>query len=241
MKQAGYELLKMMGDLDSALIQEAATPLTPAEIMPDGDTGESFPVGGRKSLILRRVLTVAAAVSLIACLVFGMLAVLRLEQENEDVPDDQASCNVPLYSGDDLQAFIEHWLEDPAGQATDFLVVPVLRSDAYSFDGVQEFENKYLYYFRPTENADDLDGTIRIYFNKETGATFEGFVDQHDLTVQNGMAYHDRTNSWAIDCRGLLLHIDFPRLEDADRFSTVTDLFSFVVYTADGESYTIID
>ena len=242
MKQNGYELLKLMGELDSELIQEAAVPLTPAEMTIDGDRRGPVETG-RKSRLMRRVLMMAAAVGLLGCLVIGMLAVLKLERGENTDPGYDASVREPIYSGDDLQAFIDYWLESHGGQGSDFLVVPVLRSEAYVFDGVTENEYKYLYYFRPAECEGDYKGTIRIYLNKENGATFEGVVDRFDLTVHDGRAYYERPNacSWFIDCQGVLLHIDLPLFAGADRFSAVTDLFSFVVYTADGESYTVID
>ena len=77
MKKKGYELLKLMGELDSALIQEAAEPLTPAEILSDGDGGEGSTADGSKSRMLRRVFLMAAAIALIGCLTAGMLGVWK--------------------------------------------------------------------------------------------------------------------------------------------------------------------
>lgn len=240
MKKKGYELLKLMGDLDSTLIQEAAEPLTPAEISSDGDGGECSTAVGSKSRLLRRAFLMAAAVALIGCLTVGMLGVWKRAQEQEAVSDVEGSCKDFLYSGDDLQDFIDYWLENNAGQKNDFLVVPVLRSDAYTFSSVNENEHRYEYGFKSVESGKEYD-FIRIYFSKENGATIEGVTGQFGLTFRNGRAYYERANVWFIDCQGVLLFVKFPHKENAKGFSSVTNLFSFDVYTSDGETYTIID
>jgi hypothetical protein len=80
-----------------------------------------------------------------------------------------------------------------------------------------------------------------MYFYKENGATIEGVTGQFGLTFRDGRAYYERANAWFIDCQGVLLSVTFPHQENAKGFNSVTNLFSFDVYTADGETYTIID
>jgi hypothetical protein len=138
----------------------------------------------------------------------------------------------PIYSGQNMADFISYW------QNSHFLVVPILKTDTYTLGQIEEDRSAYRFTFTPTDKGEsDYGRSIRVYVSKPGGATMEGVTEQLDLTFKNGKAYHERTNSWFIDCNGTLLHVDLPPMKNANHFSTVTDLFSFVVYTTDGEQH----
>ena len=119
MTQPGYELLKIMNDLDGSLIEEAAEPLTPVEV--SAAKGVLWVVRQKKHR-LRKALMIAATVALIGCMVIGGLGVWKYVEEKNVPPDGDASCRAPIYSGNSLEEFLGYW------QESHFLVIPVLRS-----------------------------------------------------------------------------------------------------------------
>ncbi len=224
MKQTENQLLNLIGGLDDLFIEEAAAPLTPAEFTPTT----------RKSRLVRKLLLIAASVALMGCLALGTIGIWKTTQESASGNAD--ACRGPLYSGQSMEEFISYW------QNSHFLVIPTSKTDAYTLETIWEDENAYRFTFTSTDTGDSNDRhSIRVYVSKPGGATMEGVTGQFNLTVQNGRAYHARTNSWFIDCNGTLLTIDLPPLKNANRFSTVTDLFSFTVHTTDGKQNTILE
>ena len=120
MKQAGQTLLHIIGDLDEAIISEAAEPMTPS--------------ARKKGFFLRRMAVIAAAVLLLCGLAVG--TVLILDRRSPGVSAEK----VPLCVTDDLEEFVEHWEATHAEQGMDFLVVPVLKTDRYRFVRAEENE-----------------------------------------------------------------------------------------------------
>ena len=213
MNHKGYEMLKLVGDLDSLLIIEAAEPLSPTPT---------------KKHLARRILQIAATLCMIGCLAVAMPGLWKWVQEPPADPTDNAK--EPLYSGSSLEDFLAYWQESHT------VIVPTPRSDDYVLVGVTESENNYIYTFYPADGEEyPFHRAIRIYCSKENGATVEGVTKQFDLTFRNGRAYSERACTWFIDCHEGLISIAFPRTEGTIPFSRVTDLFSFSVYTADGE------
>ena len=220
MKQTDNHLLNLIGGLDDMLIEEAAAPLTPVEFAP----------APRTSRLARKILLIAASIALLGCLALGTMGIWRITEDSASGNSDP--CRGPLYSGQSMEEFIDYW------QNTHFLVIPTPKTDAYTLETIWEDERAYRFTFTPTDKGEsDYGRSIRVSVSKPGGATMEGVTAQFNLTVKNGKAYHERTNSWFIDCNGTLLTIDLPPIKNAHNFSTVTDLFSFVIYTTDGECH----
>ena len=179
MKQAGQTLLHIIGDLDEAMIAEAAEPMTPS--------------ARKKGFFLRRMAVIAAAVLLLCGLAVG--TVLILDQRSPGVSSEKE----PLRITEDLEEFVAHWQATHAEQGMDFLVVPVCKTDEFIF--VRAHENEYYYFYRymPTGTVSDSSGIspslydvgIEISLSKSDGS-YAAVLDQFDLTDRNGRAYYER-------------------------------------------------
>ena len=227
MKQAGQTLLHIIGDLDEAMIAEAAEPMTPS--------------ARKKGFFLRRAAVIAAAVLLLCGLAVG--TVLVLDRRNPGVSAEK----VPLCVTDDLEEFVEHWEATHAEQGMDFLVVPVLKTDRYRFVMAEENDYNYFYYFMPASAASGSQGLppsfydmgIEISLSKSDGS-YAAVLDQFDLTDRNGRAYYEHEHRdeviWFINYNGHDLAVRFfnaASLRDPENFHTVSDLFEFLVFTED--------
>ena len=226
MKQAGQTLLHIIGDLDEAIIAEAAEPMTPS--------------ARKKGFFLRRAAVIAAAVLLLCGLAVG--TVMILDQRNPGVSAEK----VPLCVTDDLQEFVEHWQATHAEQGTDFLVVPVCKTGEFTFTRAEENDHYYSYHFMPTETVSDSSGIspslydvrIEISLSKSDGS-YAAVLDQFDLTDRGGKAFYahgDQSKIWFINYSGHRLSVRFfnaAALQDPEDFRTVTDLFEFLVFTED--------
>lgn len=236
----GTVLLQAIGELDEALIAEAAEPMTPS---PTDYLMELTPkqiIPKKKGLVLRRALIAAAAVLLLCGLAVGMFAILHREDPGV------SSEKVPLCSTTDLEEFIEHWQTTHAEQGMDFLVVPVCKTGEFIFIRATENEYNYFYYFMPADTVSDLpsvppslyDVGIIITLSKSNGS-YAGVLDQFGLTDRGGKAFHahrDQSKIWYINYDGHDLSVRFfnpGALDDPEDFSTVTNLFDFLLYTED--------
>ena len=225
MKQAGQTLLHIIGDLDEAIISEAAEPMTPS--------------ARKKGFFLRRMAVIAAAVLLLCGLAVG--TVLILDRRDPVVSSEKE----PLRITEDLEEFVAHWQATHAEQGMDFLVVPVCKTDEFIF--VRAHENEYYYFYRymPTGTVSDSSGIspslydvgIEISLSKSDGS-YAAVLDQFDLTDRNGRAYYERRDEviWYINYNGHRLSVRFfnaAALQDPEDFRTVSDLFEFLVFTED--------
>jgi hypothetical protein len=226
MKQAGQTLLHIIGDLDEAIISEAAEPMTPS--------------ARKKGFFLRRMAVIAAAVLLLCGLAVG--TVMILDRRSPGVSAEK----VPLCVTDDLEEFVEHWEATHAEQGMDFLVVPVLKTDRYRFVMAEENDYNYFYYFMPASAASGSQGLppsfydvgIEISLSKSDGS-YAAVLDQFDLTDRGGKAFYahrDQSKIWYINYNGHRLSVRFfnaAPLRDPEDFRTVSDLFEFLVFTED--------
>ena len=227
MKQAGQTLLHIIGDLDEAMIAEAAEPMTPS--------------ARKKGFFLRRAAVIAAAVLLLCGL--AVSTVLILDRRDPGVSAEK----VPLCVTDNLEEFVEHWEATHAEQGMDFLVVPVLKTDRYRFVMAEENDYNYFYYFMPASAASGSQGLppsfydvgIEISLSKSDGS-YAAVLDQFDLTDRNGRAYYEHEHRdeviWFINYNGHDLAVRFfnaASLRDPENFHTVSDLFEFLVFTED--------
>ena len=227
MKQAGQTLLHIIGDLDEAMIAEAAEPMTPS--------------ARKKGFFLRRAAVIAAAVLLLCGLAVG--TVMILDRRDPGVSAEK----VPLCVTDNLEEFVEHWEATHAEQGMDFLVVPVLKTDRYRFVKAEENDYNYFYYFMPASAASGSQGLppsfydvgIEISLSKSDGS-YAAVLDQFDLTDRNGRAYYEHEHRdeviWFINYNGHDLAVRFfnaASLRDPENFHTVSDLFEFLVFTED--------
>ena len=226
MKQAGQTLLHIIGDLDEAIISEAAEPMTPA--------------ARKKGFFLRRMAVIAAAVLLLCGLAVG--TVMILDRRSPGVSAEK----VPLCVTDDLEEFVEHWEATHAEQGMDFLVVPVCKTDEFIFVRAHENEYYYFYRFMPTGTVSDSSGIspslydvgIEISLSKSDGS-YAAVLDQFDLTDRGGKAFYahgDQSKIWYINYNGHRLSVRFfnaAPLRDPEDFRTVSDLFEFLVFTED--------
>ena len=225
MKQAGQTLLHIIGDLDEAMIAEAAEPMTPS--------------ARKKGFFLRRAAMIAAAVLLLCGLAVG--TVLILDRRDPVVSSEKE----PLRITEDLEEFVAHWQATHAEQGMDFLVVPVCKTDEFIFVRAHENEYYYFYRFMPTGTVSDSSGIspslydvgIEISLSKSDGS-YAAVLDQFDLTDRNGRAYYERRDEviWYINYNGHRLSVRFfnaAALQDPEDFRTVTDLFEFLVFTED--------
>ena len=226
MKQTGQTLLHIIGDLDEAMIAEAAEPMTPS--------------ARKKGFFLRRIAVIAAAVLLLCGLAVG--TVLILDRRSPGVSAEK----VPLCVTDDLEEFVAHWQMTHAEQGMDFLVVPVLKTDRYRFVMAEENDYNYFYYFMPASAASGSQGLppsfydvgIEISLSKSDGS-YAAVLDQFDLTDRGGKAFYahwDQSKIWYINYNGHRLSVRFfnaAALQDPEDFRTVSDLFEFLVFTED--------
>jgi hypothetical protein len=226
MKQTGQTLLHIIGDLDEAMIAEAAEPMTPS--------------ARKKGFFLRRMAVIAAAVLLLCALAVG--TVMILDQRSPGVSAEK----VPHCVTDDLEEFVEHWEATHAEQGMDFLVVPVLKTDRYRFVMAEENDYNYFYYFMPASAASGSQGLppsfydvgIKISLSKSDGS-YAAVLDQFDLTDRGGKAFYahgDQSKIWYINYNGHRLSVRFfnaAPLRDPEDFRTVSDLFEFLVFTED--------
>ena len=226
MKQAGQTLLHIIGDLDEAMIAEAAEPMTPS--------------ARKKGFFLRRAAVIAAAVLLFCGLAVGTVMILDRRS-----PGDSAE-KVPLCVTDNLEEFVEHWEATHAEQGMDFLIVPVLKTDRYRFVMAEENDYNYFYHFMPASAASGSQGLppsfydvgIEISLSKSDGS-YAAVLDQSDLTDRGGKAFYahrDQSKIWYINYNGHRLSVRFfnaAALQDPEDFRTVSDLFEFLVFTED--------
>ena len=230
MKQAGQTLLHIIGDLDEAIIAEAAEPMTPS---PQQE------INRKKGFVLRRAAVIAAAVLLLCGL--AVSTVLILDRRDPVVSSEKE----PLRITEDLEEFVAHWQATHAEQGMDFLVVPVCKTDEFIFVRAHENEYYYFYRFMPTGTVSDSSGIspslydvgIEISLSKSDGS-YAAVLDQFDLTDRNGRAYYERRDEviWYINYNGHRLSVRFfnaAALQDPEDFRTVTDLFEFLVFTED--------
>lgn len=229
-KENGSVLLGIVGELDDALIAEAAEPMTPS---PQQE------INRKKGFVLRRAAVIAAAVLLLCGLAVG--TVLILDRRDPGVSAEK----VPLCVTDDLEEFVEHWEATHAEQGMDFLVVPVCKTDAFTLILAEENDYNYFYYFMPGGAVSDLPGVppsfydvgIEISLSKSDGS-YAAVLDQFDLTDRNGRAYYERRDEviWYINYNGHCLSVSFfnaAALQDPEDFRTISDLFEFLVFTED--------
>jgi hypothetical protein len=226
MKQTGQTLLHIIGDLDEAMIAEAAEPMTPS--------------ARKKGFFLRRMAVIAAAVLLLCGLAVG--TVMILDRRSPGVSAEK----VPLCVTDDLEEFVAHWQATHDEQEMDFLVVPVCKTDEFIFVRAHENEYYYFYRFMPTGTVSDSSGIspslydvgIEISLSKSDGS-YAAVLDQFDLTDRGGKAFYahrDQSKIWYINYNGHRLSVRFfnaAPLRDPEDFRTVSDLFEFLVFTED--------
>ena len=226
MKQTGQTLLHIIGDLDEAMIAEAAEPMTPS--------------ARKKGFFLRRIAVIAAAVLLLCGLAVG--TVMILDQRSPGVSAEK----VPLCVTDDLEEFVEHWEATHAEQGMDFLVVPVLKTDRYRFVRAEENDYNYFYYFMPASAASGSQGLPPSFYDvgieislSKSDVSYAAVLDQFDLTDRGGKAFYahwDQSKIWYINYNGHRLSVRFfnaASLRDPENFHTVSDLFEFLVFTED--------
>lgn len=227
MKQTGQTLLHIIGDLDEAMISEAAEPMTPS--------------ARKKGFFLRRIAVIAAAVLLLCGLAVG--TVMILDRRSPGVSAEK----VPLCVTDDLKGFVEHWEATHAEQEMDFLVVPVCKTDAFTLILAEENDYNYFYYFMPGGAVSDLPGVPPSFYDvgieislSKSDVSYAAVLDQFDLTDRNGRAYYEHEHRdeviWFINYNGHDLAVRFfnaAALQDPEDFRTVSDLFEFLVFTED--------
>lgn len=225
-KGNGSVLLGIVGELDDALIAEAAEPMTPS--------------ARKKGFFLRRMAVIAAAVLLLCGLAVG--TVMILDQRSPGVSAEK----VPLCVTDDLEEFVAHWKMTHDEQGMDFLVVPVLKTDRYRFVKAEENDYNYFYYFMPASATSGSQGLppsfydvgIEISLSKSDGS-YAAVLDQSNLTDRGGKAFYahrDQSKIWYINYNGHRLSVRFfnaAALQDPEDFRTVSDLFEFLVFTED--------
>jgi hypothetical protein len=230
-KENGSVLRGIVGELDDALIAEAAEPMTPS---PQQETNR------KKSIFLRRAAVIAAAVLLLCGLAVG--TVMILDRRSPGVSAEK----VPLCVTDDLEEFVAHWQATHDEQEMDFLVVPVCKTDEFIFVRAHENEYYYFYRFMPTGTVSDSSGMspslydvrIEISLSKSDGS-YAAVLDQFDLTDRGGKAFYahsDQSKIWYINYNGHRLSVRFfnaTPLQDPEDFRTVSDLFEFLVFTED--------
>lgn len=226
----GDALLHVIGEVDESLIAEAAEPMTPS-LQQEKDH--------KKGFFLRRMAVIAAAVLLLCGLTVG--TVMILDRRSPGVSAEK----VPLCVTDDLEEFVAHWQATHAEQGMDFLVVPVCKTDAFTFVRAEENDYYYFYRFMPTDTVSDSSGIspslydvgIQISLSKSDGS-YAAVLGQFDLTDRNGRAYYERRDEviWYINYNGHRLSVRFfnaATLQDPEDFRTVSDLFEFLVFTED--------
>lgn len=230
-KENGSVLLGIVGELDDALIAEAAEPMTPS---PQQE------INRKKGLVLRRAAVIAAAVLLLCGLAVG--TVLVLDRRSPGVSAEK----VPLCITDDLEEFVAHWQMTLDEEGMDFLVVPVCKTDAFTLILAEENDYNYFYYFMPGDTVSDLPGVplslydvgIEISLSK-SDVSYAAVLDQFDLTDRGGKAFYahwDQSKIWYINYNGHRLSVRFfnaAPLQDPEDFRTVSDLFEFLVFTED--------
>ncbi len=230
-KENGSVLLGIVGELDDALIAEAAEPMTPS---PQQE------INRKKGLVLRRAAVIAAAVLLLCGLAVG--TVLVLDRRSPGVSAEK----VPLCITDDLEEFVAHWQMTHDEEGMDFLVVPVCKTDAFTLILAEENDYNYFYYFMPGDTVSDLPGVplslydvgIEISLSK-SDVSYAAVLDQFDLTDRGGKAFYahwDQSKIWYINYNGHRLSVRFfnaAPLQDPEDFRTVSDLFEFLVFTED--------
>lgn len=230
-KGNGSVLLGIVGELDDALIAEAAEPMTPS---PQQETNR------KKSIFLRRAAVIAAAVLLLCGMAVG--TVMILDRRSPGVSAEK----VPLCVTDDLEEFVEHWEATHAEQGMDFLVVPVLKTDRYRFVMAEENDYNYFYYFMPASAASGSQGLPPSFYDvgieislSKSDVSYAAVLDQFDLTDRGGKAFYahwDQSKIWYINYNGHRLSVHFfnaAPLWDPEDFRTVSDLFEFLVFTED--------
>lgn len=229
MKKTGQTLLRLIGELDEAMIEEASSPMTPDPAHPLLPRSSEQPVSSKKGLLPRRVAVIAAAFLLLCGLTVGILILDRLD------PGYSAE-KVPLCHTNDLNEFIEHWKNTHVEQGMDFLVVPVLNTDRYRFVEAEENDYNYFYYFAPADwvggpNAPSFYDVGIIVALSKSPKSYEGVLGQYGLTDQNGKAYYPKENEWFVNVSWHRLSVDLPNGGSTADFSAVTQMFSFVMYT----------
>ena len=229
MKKTGMTLLRLIGELDEAMIEEASSPMIPVPAHPLLPRSPEQPVSPKKGLLLRRVAVIVAAVLLLCGLTAGILILDRRD------PGYSAE-KVPLCHTNDPDEFIEHWKNTHVEQGMDFLVVPVLKTDRYRFVEAEENDYNYFYYFAPADwvggpNAPSFYDVGIIVTLSKSPKSYEGVLGQYGLTDQNGKAYYPKENEWFVNVSWHRLSVDLPNGGSTADFSAVTQMFSFVMYT----------
>lgn len=167
--------------------------------------------------------------------------------------DDPEACRAPKYEADDLDVFIEEWVQPQLNSAENqvnnnaadpiSIVIPNLQSSEYRFMHMFVDEYNYQYYYVPLDYSDAhfrSDVGMIVYVSRTEGS-FEGVVNQFELTPIDGVAYEPSDNRWIIDNDGKEIAIFFPDnviLQDA---SEIADYFTFETYGGTADDGTVAE
>lgn len=165
--------------------------------------------------------------------------------------NDTDACLSPEYSADDWDVFIDEWVQPQLNSAENqvnnngadpiSIVVPKLQSSEYRFMHMFVDEYNYQYYYVPLDYSDAhfrSDVGMIVYVSRTEGS-FEGVVNQFELTPIDGVAYEPSDNRWIIDNDGKEIAIFFPDkviLQDA---SEIADYFTFETYGGTADDGTV--
>lgn len=171
--------------------------------------------------------------------------------------NDVDACLSPEYSVDDLDSFIDEWVQAQLnngenqvnGNGADSapILVPVLKSDEYQFFRVIVRDDYCKYLYLPSDPS-KLTFPDSGQFETDAGITvvvsrIEGQFDTltADLTPVNGVAYDPEVNIWYTDNDGIAVSIRLPKnviLQDA---SELNDYFTFETYGGSGDDGTVAE
>ena len=200
------------------------------------------------------------SVLLFAIIIMAILVGCSNEKKKNDADNTGDNIEVekaPEYSGDDFEVFLDYLQDRLTTQKGEvgnnsvngttsksaYVTVPILQTNDFVFRAVEENEYSYFYYYEPV-------GESSVFFDNETGIvvtvrksnkTFAGIVDQHDLTVKDGLAYSPEYNEWYMNDEGKCISIRFPKdlaVFDADALGRY---FQFEKVYAQKEDNTVTD
>lgn len=114
------------------------------------------------------------------------------------------------------------------------ITIPVLQTASYQLVLVEATRTFYGFYYYPEGHSYErgyVDYDIAIYVDVyKLPGTFDGFIEQHNVTPVNGIAYSAFHNEWFLNNNGAAITITFPKSLVLENASELESYFTFQKY-----------